>query len=419
MANITWTGNAQSIAQVDTITISSSVAGSELIAVTINGKTFSYTTVSGDTIDTIAANLAIVLSSAQAPEFQEILWSNTASTAVVTCIALTPGVPFTLAVLVTGGTVAATDATIVASAGPYDASSLPNYSTGALPSASDNFTWATGNILYGLGSLSALTLTTVNLICNSGNLGLPDQNPNGYAEYRSTSLVFGGASAVNVGTGIVAPNFCRFKVNGSSTCKVKVDTGAGVAANVAAPSTLITSGGTESLTISVITGAVGLALDVGESITVANLYVGVFAPPGSVAASDEAAAAVWGAGATITASTLNAGQVLAAASTALTMEGGTATVQNGSNIGAVTVRGGGQFIFNSTGTIGVVAISGKGSVFDLTGDPRAVTSITSLSCTGGGYFLDPEKRLGNVAVVTDRISALLCDWGSTMTLTRS
>lgn len=129
MANI-WRGDAQSVAQVNTITVGGTAAATQVYSVTINLKTISYTAIGGDTNSTIAAALRALLAASTIPEFAEVTW--TVLTTVITAASKTVGVPFTNTSSATGTGTLVT-ATTTANTGKYNWDDPDNWSEGRIP----------------------------------------------------------------------------------------------------------------------------------------------------------------------------------------------------------------------------------------------------------------------------------------------
>ncbi len=419
MATKTWRGDAQAIAQITTLTVAGTPGGAgDTIYAVISTKTITYTSQGTETLVELTAALLALLQLAQTtvPEFTRVVFTlDLVSTTKILATAATPSVPFTLT---SGGTGAltCTAATPTASKGPYHWDDVNNWG-GALPVNSDTVIVPADSppCLFGGTALAAVTLADVYFLGGQG--GLPDRATEGYLEYLGKVIELGDADNIFIGDGINGVNYLRLKVNGSGTCNVKIDNGQATTANVDFPSILLTSGGSVTFAITVATGDCGLAMGTGETALCSSLKVGTGGPEGSVGASDEAAAAAFNSGCSPTAVTLFAGVIKANASTALTIQGGVYIQQSG-NIGAITNTGG-TVVFNSNGTMGAITQTGEFAILDMSGDLRAVTSITSLSCLKKSRFFDPQKRLGNVAVSTDRESFPLCDFGNVFTVTRS
>lgn len=419
MSTLYFRGDANSIiAQKTTLTVGGSPGIGDVLNVTINRKTVSYTAVSGDTTSTVASALWTALLSNTNPEFQEVTWS--VSGAVVTGASSTAEIPFTLTTSVTlgAGSSTLTAATVSGSDqhGPSHLDDATNYSTGVLPVNSDTLVFPDQNpapaCKYGLTALSGVSLTELQVL--GGTIGLPDKNVGGYTEYRTKDLTLGGCATLTIrGTNIT---LARVNLTGG-TCNAKIDTGGGFAfAGTSDPSIRLVGAGTFT-TIAAIGGDIGLAYFIGDVVTVTTLTVGVIPLQGSVASSDPTGRVRIGSGATVTNAILYGGQVeTLAGGTNLTIAGGVWRQLTG-NLGTVTSTGG-TIDFRSTGSIGNATLIGTDAVLDLSGGTGAVT-IGTLSVKGGARIIDPHKRISSLSYTTDRDSLAASEIGESFTLTRS
>lgn len=174
MATLYWQGQAPAVAQVATGSIDSvdGTPANNTFTVTIGGVAISKV---GDTdVATTAAALVALLNASTHPYFAAITWTNPSSGSIVGT-ADTAGVPFVAALTETGaGTGAVTDfAGTTASAGPNHWDTATNWSTGAVPVASDTVIIAEGpNICYGLAQ-SAVDLASLTILQTyTGKIGL-------------------------------------------------------------------------------------------------------------------------------------------------------------------------------------------------------------------------------------------------------
>ena len=204
-ANVRWTGNAQDVAQVSTITASGTWAGGDTATVTCNKKSVTVTLGTAVTTTDVAAALAAAINATDAgtglvgdetrnvggqaiPEFAEILASS--SGAVLTLRSRTPGVPFTVtrSEATAGDGVLGAVTAVTAATGKHWLSNPDNYEAGALPADDDTLFIDTGSvsILYGLDYFRTNAIDLDIVISNDwlGQLGLPLQNVAGYVEYR-------------------------------------------------------------------------------------------------------------------------------------------------------------------------------------------------------------------------------------------
>ncbi len=144
MATKIWQGGtgAKRGKQKGTITVSGTPAAGNVATVTINGKSITYTVVTGDAIADVAEGLAALLRNADDGEFSLLTW--TVSAAVITHESAEAGVPYTatgtgaLTVASTGGgATTLTAASVTAFSSPNDVANTANWSGGTLPTAAD------------------------------------------------------------------------------------------------------------------------------------------------------------------------------------------------------------------------------------------------------------------------------------------
>ena len=206
MATVSWVGNGQQIAQQVTLTVTAVANGGTLTA-TINGKNVTYTCTASDTTTTAATAWAALLNARTAPpEFQQITWS--ASTTVITGVSDVAGLPFYSTGTGTGGLsksqaggASVTLAQTVANSSQNDVGNAANWSRlgiAALPTTGDDVVVANTSVsmLYNLQALNGVTLNSWTRYQSfTGTIGLPENNPLGYVEFRPTYLQL--ASSVN------------------------------------------------------------------------------------------------------------------------------------------------------------------------------------------------------------------------------
>lgn len=211
MTTTIWWPNTQSNAQTITLTVTA-VATSGTLTGTINGKTVVYTCTASDTTSTAAAAWQAILANTQTapPEFSEITW--TVAAAVITGVAVTPGTPFTLTSAGAGGATVS-QATVVGNSSPSDVNSNTNWLRGGspgIPQTGDDVIISDSNIpllwnLHGLAAVQFASFTRRQSF--TAQIGLPNQNANGYLEYRPTHFQFStNASPINVLLGQGAGN---------------------------------------------------------------------------------------------------------------------------------------------------------------------------------------------------------------------
>lgn len=396
MATILWVGNAQAVAQVNTLT-PGAVAVNSSFSVTINGKSITYTTTVGTLADVVTGLVSALTANGVPAEFTEITWANVAS-ATITATAKTAGVPFTQTSSATGGSTLVTTAT-TASSGPADASVAANYSTGSMPVGGDDlyFQNTAKPCLYGLTALNAVTLNSLNFADTfTGTVGLPRTNSNGYPEYRTQYLAV-NATTVNFTQTAGSQNAAgsgRIKLNGTFTTVYVNTTGNGAETGV--PAVLFTGAVT---TANVNKGSVGFAQFSGETCTLTTLRMGY------VASKTSDANVRCGAGATLTTITRNYG-VLETNSSITTLSCGPGThTHNSGNV--TTINGnGGTLVWKSFGTI-TGGTGYDGFLLDFSQDQQART-VTNFTLNKGSGWNDPNFTVAytNPLMVNCRIDDL-------------
>lgn len=233
-----WTGNAAAIAKIVTIQVTA-VAGGAVLSVTFpNGKAISYTCGGGDTTTTAAAALQALLAASTAPpEFQEITW--TVDTTTITATSKLAGRWFSFTAAGSGGgTVVQT--TTTENSGPSDINLANNWLRSGSPSTPQNgddvvIANSIVPMLYNLDAFAARAFASVKRYQSmTGQIGLLDQNPSGYREYRATSFQFIGSVAplpvtIGLGPGSGPSTFERYNtltqetswsVLGSTLCRI-------------------------------------------------------------------------------------------------------------------------------------------------------------------------------------------------------
>lgn len=357
MATNLFRGDAPPVAQVTTTTITAFDA-TTTYKVTINGKVVSVLGAASNNLTAAALQAALIASAI--PEFLEVTW--TVLTNVVTGTAATPGTPFTFTTSVSGGagTIGAATTT-TASSGPNDISTAANWTTGALPTGSDAVVFdGNTNAYFGLTALAAIVPTSITFNPGfTGIVGLPDQNPLGYFEYRQKFLQHVGTLVTN------RSQSGRIKLDFGGTASVTVNQYA--AGNPASGEkyavTLKNTGATCTLNLQ--DGVVGLAPAAGDSVSFATVNMGSLNNP----ASD--AQLFGGSGATVTTLNQNGGQVtLLTNVTTWNMPAfaGVATLQGSATIGTLNINGPGTMHLQTTGTTTALFL-GPTSILDATQVP--------------------------------------------------
>jgi hypothetical protein len=191
---------------VQTWTVEGNWLPGETITVAVGGKAI-ITVADSTSIEQLVDAVRAALAASAIPEFQEIAWASSPITIVGT--AKTAGLPFVVTFntnsvsgTINGASMTTGTATI-ASAGPADASTLANWSTGTLPQSGDDLVFAgtSADCLYGAGALAGLRFASLTIdLSYSGKLGLSYSNPARYVEYRERYLQI-GAAIIDIGNG--------------------------------------------------------------------------------------------------------------------------------------------------------------------------------------------------------------------------
>lgn len=209
-----WLPNQSAIAQVETYTFTAPGSIGNTYVATINGKSITYTSVSGDTAATAATALLALLQASTIPELSEITFANP-SDGVLTATASTPGTPFANVPGTSDGLVLSTGNGLVngittvhtqANKSPsdindaqnwmrYNMSTTPPAKSRALPQNGDNVVLANSTVpmLWNLDQLKLIQFNTFQRwLSMTGQIGLPETNSNGYTEWRAKHFWFDG-----------------------------------------------------------------------------------------------------------------------------------------------------------------------------------------------------------------------------------
>lgn len=233
MATKRWLGGAPARKQVTTITMGGTWLAAETLTVTCGNQDLILTVGSTVTTTQIATELAKLLAATSVSGAalgtgydgnyggQEILqfqdFVATSNSNVVTLTGATAGLPFTVTASETSTSGTVSVSTTTAATGPNHADNADNWSGGTLPANGDTMLFDTGAVAvkYGLTYFRTNTLSCplTHTTDYTGQIGLPDENPAGYPEYREKRLqildagganickfVAGNTSASNVGT---------------------------------------------------------------------------------------------------------------------------------------------------------------------------------------------------------------------------
>jgi len=296
------------------------------------------------------------------------------------------------ALLTGGGTQTLVQASVIASTGPEFFDNIANWSTGAIPTDSDNVTFdhrAVSDLKY---ALSQATITPASIVITQGfekKIGLPDINVDNfsspYAEYRDKDLAWCDAAdalntTIDIGEG-VGPGSERIRMDTNAAQVTLVVHNSGRRELNATPP-ILWKGTHASNSVSVYRGDLGIAFEEGE---VANL---VTLLSSFTFSQDTDVSIVCGAGVVFAASTI-------------TQEGGDVTVA--SNIQTVDMTGGslnvlagtattitmesGSLYYQSNGTLTTLKV-GPGATADFRRDLRGRT-ITNIELYASASWYDP------------------------------
>ena len=374
MATRRWLGAAQAVAQISTVTITGTITVGATYTIQVGNASVIYTSITGDTLTSVAAGLVSLCSDSGAPaEFSDIEWTSNAG--VVTATAGSPGQPFTISSSDTDASAAATTASVLASSGPNYWSVAANWSGSTVPVTGDIviISQSATEILYGLAQSAVLLAELIIESSYTGKIGSPVANLSGYIEYRATYLAIGATKLLigqgssrgsqllkidlgtNVSTVIISKTDTT-PLDGESSCQI-------LAVNVAS-------------TINIIEGDLGVARLGEEVSTLAKIQVGV------------KATVKIGYGVTL-ATIENAGSIECASNiTTWTQDSGKALLFD-ATLATLTVKGG-EFWYFGSATITTATI-GPGTL-DLSGDLRSRT-ITTCNLKKGGKIFDPGRTL--------------------------
>ena len=400
MATRYFLGQAKQVAQVNTVTIAGTWAAADTITITVNGVDFVVTigslvttaqvattlneafngTVSAYTDTTASSSPTLAQGGAQAiPQLAAI--TATVSGSVVSLTADEEGVPFTVTVTEsTAGTGTAAGAVATAATGKWFWSDADNWSGATVPVGADDVIIDRPlPILYGLDQ-SAVTLTSLTIAAtfqDGGYLGLPRDNPGGYAEYRDDYLKI-GATTCRIGTG-TGNGSNRIKINfGSVQTALEVQKTA-QSLETGVPACLIL-GTHASNAADIQEGEVGFGF-YGEATTLLTLRVAA------------GGTATCGAGCTLGTVTGEGTVGINGAVTTITQYAGDWTISGGGAVTTLTVITG-TLHYESSGTVTTANIGGtQGSAtVDCSQDASART-FTTTNLKAGGRIVDPMRTI--------------------------
>lgn len=379
------------MAQVTDLTVGGTVEAGDLFRVTIGGKycEVAATTTSTTTTATEIYTALAALSASLFPEFAEVTWTNP-SAGVVRATGVNAGVPVTITPTTTESNGSAADAqtftgsTTTAATGPNHWDNTANWSSGTLPVDTDDVIITNTNvsILYGLAQ-SAVDLNSLRIFADfTGTIGLPFLNPAGYTEYRSRDLAisFGAAKVLTIGEadGPGSPRL-RFNVGASVLLDVRVLKTA--FPQVIGELAVHVVNDTNSISVDVSRGSVGIAADPGTTAILLEARIGFASDPSSDAIVEI------GRGCVSFDAQMTGGIVQSAAGLGnLIMYGGHLRQTDGA-LSDVEVYDGARIEYLCADTITTLVLGNGGSI-DFSQDSRGRT-VTNCSIKRGGELHDP------------------------------
>lgn len=419
MPTAMWSPNQATIAQVETYTFTAPSSIGNTYNATINGKTVTYSSISGDTAITVATGLFNLLnvSTSVAPELTEITFANP-SDGVVTATARTAGTPFANVtvngvsgqglVLSTGNGLANGIATVhtTPNYSPSDVLDAQNWlritapapGIRQVPQNGDDVVVADTNtpLLWNLDRLSATQFGTYTRWQSfTGTIGLPENNPNGYVEWRATYFKFNGPTgSVPSGGLAMVLGYSSTTSGGSGPAREKYDL-------QSSPFTLTVLAGGQAL------DEYGIQV---KGVHTANTFkllggtsLGIAMMPGEISSFssstiDGGATLGIGSGVTWTASStltmLGGTAILNAAPATLALSNGAQATISTTDLtwATITAQGGSSLNFLAGGIITTLTMSTSSSL-DKSGDVRGLT-ITNSTIDGDTCFInDPLNAI--------------------------
>ena len=410
-----WAPNQASIAQIETYTFSVPTSVGNTYNATINGKTVTYTSVSGDTAALAATGLfnLLNLSTGIAAEFTEITFTNP-SAGVVVATASVPGTPFANVlgtsaglVLSTGNGLANGITTVHTkdNKSPSDVNDAQNWlrvnlsttppaKTRALPQSTADVVVADTSVpmLWNLDQLAAVQFNTYQRYQSfTSAIGLPENNPSGYTEWRATYFKFVGPQGSVPAGGLVmtlgvgagqGPGRERYDV-GSQQTTLNI-----LAAGSAADEYGVRFLGVHTANAFKLLGNVslGIATGLGEKASLSSSTVDGGATVGI------GPNVTWTAASTLT--MLGGSAILNAAPVTVAMNNGAQTTfeTDGLTWPTVTAQGGCTLTWLAGGTITTLTMT-TGCTLDKSSDARALTITNSTIDGDSCQFVDPLNAL--------------------------
>ena len=416
MAVNRWEPKAGAVAQVDTVTVANTWATGDTGTLTINKKdlviTINETSPSTTTValaikeawnnTTFTDPLNTKIPAGGGPDFVEHSQiTATSSGAVVTLTRDTAGIPFTLTTSeVTGGDGTLTEATATAATGPNHVDDVDNWSAGSLPEATASEDVHIDNtdvsLLWGLDQFpNTQDVVSLTIGANfTGDIGLPEQNPAGYKEYRPRYMEM-DVAAVLLGNG-----------DGSGSGRIRLDFGAVLAAvtieSTGSPAefglgAVMLKGSNSNNTLIVLEGFVDVATIGGETAT----FVSARIVSGTVNFGDGVAAMTL-------LETQNGTVTIRSNITTCTNKGGDIRISGSATVGTLNADIG-TILYESTGTCTAANIGGTNagaSVEFPLNVVKTARTFTTTTLNENGSIINPDRATFTNAIAfgTDVLS---------------
>ena len=326
--------------------------------------------------------------------FGGLLANSNVGQVSVTSAVLTPLSSIAVSTLTAGAAGSAIGvAASTANSGPKVWSVAANWSGSTVPVTGDTVYFENCDVdcLYGIDQ-SAVTLAAMRVEKTyTGEIGLPNQNANGYREYRTKDLAIGITDGWFVGGG------GRYRINtGSIQTTLRID-GTGSSNELDLPA-MLWRGTNANNVVSINKGSLGIALFAGETATVATLTTG------QIDSQDSDVDLELSSGVSLTTFNCNGGEIeMDCGCTTLTQTGGSITHTSG-NITTLTVLSG-NFYPRGSSTYTTTVI-GAGGLIDNTANTQSPT-FTTITINGGGSLYDPYERATFSNAVTLRGEAVV------------
>lgn len=424
MATKVWLGGAVDIAQVDTVTIGGTWAQGDTVTLTIGSNDLTVTVGSSTATSSVASILSAAVNASsktdnlqgdetrnvggqQIPEFTEV--TGSASGSVVTIEADTRGIPFTLSESVSSSSGTAEATTDTSSTGANHFDNADNWSTGTVPTHSDDIVFQSNEIdcLYGLDQTATSNVTLQVDASYTGNIGLPEYNDTGYDEYRESHLKIQFSNAersIVIGEGVGGGSSrIRLRADSSSNPKVLIALTGVAAANSLGAVDIV--GGGSDMEVSIRQGSLSLSANSADSTAVKKLEVTHTTQVGGDAI------VFIGNNASVNELDKSGGQVTfintKSSSTVSTLTNRAGLVEfNGAGQVTTLKIEGGELRYHSTGTVTNTTLDGSG-VIDLSRDLRTKIFANPVErYSDSSRFLDPNKVVSNLQIDNNEITDL-------------